>query len=98
LIYEVTKMLCMNARKMNVAIGQDLLGMQVVELGKDPDACVHTKLKVIIGERFLVTFTNSKVAVALESELIPATERLSTLMEMCRVRKATDKLPSRGSP
>jgi len=35
LIYEVTKMLCMNARKMNVAIGQDLLGMQVVELGKD---------------------------------------------------------------
>jgi len=72
--------------------------MQVVELGKDPDACVHTKLKVIIGERFLVTFTNSKVAVALESELIPATERLSTLMEMCRVRKATDKLPSRGSP
>jgi len=39
-------MLCMNARKMNVAIGQDLLGMQVVELGKDPDACVHTKLKV----------------------------------------------------
>ena len=72
--------------------------MQVVKLGKDPDACVHTKLKVIIGERFLVTFTNSKVAVALESELIPATERLSTLMEMCRVRKATDKLPSRGSP
>ncbi len=43
--------------------------MQVVKLGKDPDACVHTKLKVIIGERFLVMFTNSKVAVALESEL-----------------------------
>ena len=30
LIDEVTKMLCMHARKMNVAIGQDLLGMQVV--------------------------------------------------------------------
>ena len=29
LIYELTKMLCMNARKMNVAIGQDLLGQQV---------------------------------------------------------------------
>ena len=95
LIYEVTKMLCMNARKMNVAIGQDLLGMQVVELNKDPDACVHTKLKVIIGERFLVTFTNSKVAVALESELIPETERLSTLMETRRVRKATDKQHNR---
>lgn len=32
-------MLCMNARKMNVAIGQDLLGQQVIELGKDPAAC-----------------------------------------------------------
>jgi hypothetical protein len=95
LIYEVTKMLCMNARKMNVAIGQDLLGMQVVELGKDPDACVHTKLKVIVGERFLVTYTNAKVAVALESELIPEAERLSTLMETRRVRKATDKTHNR---
>eukprot|EP00966_Prymnesium_polylepis_P336398 7391563-Prymnesium_polylepis.1 len=28
LIWELTKMLCMNARKMNVAIGQDLLGQQ----------------------------------------------------------------------
>jgi hypothetical protein len=27
-VYETTKMLCMNARKMNVAIGQDLLGQQ----------------------------------------------------------------------
>lgn len=32
LIYELTKMLCMNARKMNVAIGQDLLGQQVYVL------------------------------------------------------------------
>ena len=29
LIWEATKLLCMNARKMNVAIGQDLLGQQV---------------------------------------------------------------------
>ena len=31
---------------------------QVIELGKDPKACVHTRLKVIVGERFLVTYTN----------------------------------------
>ena len=46
LIYEVAKLLCMNARKMNVAIGQDLLGYQVVELGKSPKDCLHLTLKV----------------------------------------------------
>ena len=65
---------------------------QVIELGKDPEACVHTRLKVIVGERFLVTYTNALPAVALESELIedPA-ERLSAMMELRRVRKSGDK-------
>ena len=88
-------MLCMNARKMNVAIGQDLLGQQVIELGMDPHACVHTKLKVIVGERFLVTFTNALPAVAMESELTPEAERLSALMELRRIRKSKDKIHNR---
>ena len=68
---------------------------QVIELGKDPEACVHTRLKVIVGERFLVTYTNAVPAVALESELIPAEERMSTLMEVRRVRKSKDKAHNR---
>ena len=46
LIYETAKLVCMNARKMNVAIGQDLLGYQMIELGKSPEDCLHTKIKV----------------------------------------------------
>ena len=46
LIYETAKLVCMNARKMNVAIGQDLLGYQMIELGKLPEDCLHTKIKV----------------------------------------------------
>ena len=46
LIYETAKLVCMNARKMNVAIGQDLLGYQVIELEKSPEDCLHTKIKV----------------------------------------------------
>ena len=95
LVYELTKMLCMNARKMNVAIGQDLLGQQVIELGKDPAACIHTRLKVIVGERFLVTYTNAVPAVALESELTPEAERLSAMMEVRRVRKSGEKKHNR---
>ena len=90
-IYEVTKMPCMNARKMNVAIGQDLLGQQVIELGKDPAACVHARLKVIVGERFLVTYTNAVPIVALESERLEPHEKLSAMMELRRVRKSGDK-------
>lgn len=67
----------------------------MIELGKDPEACVHTKLKVIVGERFLVTFKNSLPVVALESELTPPAERLSTLMETRRVRKSGDKSHNR---
>ena len=68
----------------------------MIELGKDPEACVHTRLKVIVGERFLVTYTNAVPAVALESELIedPA-ERLSAMMELRRVRKSGDKKHNR---
>ena len=95
LIYEATKMLCMNARKMNVAIGQDLLGQQMIELGKDPEACIHTKLKVIVGERFLVTYTNALPVVAMESELVKEGERLSDLMEVRRIRKSGDKSHNR---
>ena len=82
-------------RRRNVAIGQELLGQQVVELGKDPDACVHTKLKVIVGERFLVTYTNALVAVALQSELTPPAERLDALMEVRRTRKSSNKAHNR---
>eukprot|EP00966_Prymnesium_polylepis_P179519 4156795-Prymnesium_polylepis.1 len=88
-------MLCMNARKMNVAIGQDLLGQQVVELGRDPAACVHTRLKVIVGERFLVTYTNAVPVVALESERLEPHEKLSAMMELRRVRKSGDKTLNR---
>ena len=56
-------------------------------MGKDPEACAHTKLKVIVGERFLVTYTNAVPMVALESELTKPEERLSALMEVRRVRK-----------
>jgi len=94
-VYEVTKMLSMNARKMNVAIGQDLLGQQVVKLGIDPSACLHTRLKVIVGERFLVTYTNALPVVALESELTLEVQRLSSMMEVRRVRKTSDKTHNR---
>ena len=46
LIWEVAKLCCMNARKMNVALGQDLLGYQMIELGKSAEDCLHTKIKV----------------------------------------------------
>ena len=46
LIYEVAKLVCMNARKTNVAIGQDLLGYQTVELKKNPEDCLHLHIKV----------------------------------------------------
>ena len=51
LIWEVAKLCCMNARKMNVAIGQDLLGYQMIELGKSAEDCLHTKIKVCACER-----------------------------------------------
>lgn len=56
---------------------------------------MHTKLKVIVGERFLVTYTNAIPAVALESELTPADERLSALMEVRRIRKSDHKVHNR---
>jgi hypothetical protein len=67
----------------------------VIELGKDPEACVHTRLKVIVGERFLVTYTNALPVVALQSELTPEEERLSAMMEVRRVRKSGDKTHNR---
>jgi hypothetical protein len=92
LIYEVAKLVCMNARKMNVAIGQDLLGYQMVELGKDSEACTHTRIKVMVGERFLVTCTNALPVLALESELVPTGERLTEYLEVRRRRKSIKTL------
>ena len=55
LIYEVAKLVCMNARKMNVAIGQDLLGYQMIELGKHAESCLHLNIKVRISKGKWVT-------------------------------------------
>ena len=46
-VYEVTKMLCMNARKMNVAIGQDLLGQQACA-PTTRAACQHTATHMLL--------------------------------------------------
>ena len=91
LTYELCKLLCMGARKMNVAIGHDLLGYQMVELGMEPRDCLHLKLHVMVGERFLATFTNARVAVALNSDLLPEEQRLPAMLEVRRVRKGQRK-------
>ena len=49
----------------------------------------------MVGERFLVTYTNAVPIVALESELVPENERLSPLMEQRRIRKSGDKTHNR---
>ena len=49
---------------------------------------MHTRLKVTVGERFLVTFTNALICLALNSELTPANERIGSMLEVRRVRKS----------
>ena len=50
---------------------------------------------LMVGKRFLVTYTNAVPIVALESELVPENERLSPLMEQRRIRKSGDKTHNR---
>lgn len=48
----------------------------------------HLKLKVMVGERFLVTNTNALPCVAIMSHLLPPEERLDARLEKMRIRKS----------
>ena len=77
---------------MNVAVGKDISGFQMVELDVPESELLHTKFKVMVGERNLVESHNARVWVAMECEAIPANRRLSNYLEVRRRRKDNQSL------